>query len=88
MNEMHLLKLIDEIETICLLDFRSREFQIDYSYKIRRLLSSATYRLSKVGMLANEANFIKTIKSRSSRIDYLVDLLPKLYELERGIVAC
>ena len=88
MNEMHLLKLIDEIETICLLDFRSREFQIDYSFKIRRLLSSATYRLSKVGMLATEANFIKTIKSRSSRIDYLVDLLPKLYELERGIVAC
>lgn len=88
MNEMHLLKLIDEIETICLLDFRSREFQIDYSFKIRRLLSSATYRLSKVGILANEANFIKTIKSRSSRIDYLVDLLPKLYELERGIVAC
>ena len=88
MNEMHLLKLIDEIETICLLDFRSREFQIDNSFKIRRLLSSATYRLSKVGMLADEANFIKTIKSRSSRIDYLVDLLPKLYELERGIVAC
>ena len=88
MNEMHLLKLIDEIETICLLDFRSREFLIDYSSKIRRLLSSATYRLSKVGMLSNEANFIKTIKSRSGRIDYLVDLLPKLYELERGIVAC
>ena len=88
MNEMHLLKLIDEIETICLLDFRSREFQIDYSYKIRRLLSSATYRLSKVGMLANEANFVKTIKSRSGRIDYLIDLLPRLYELERGIVAC
>ena len=88
MNEMHLLKLIDEIETICLLDFRSREFQIDYSAKIRRLLSSATYRLSKVGVLSNEANFVKTIKSRSSRIDYLVDLLPKLYELERGIVAC
>lgn len=88
MNEMHLLKLIDEIETICLLDFRSREFQIDYSYKIRRLLSSATYRLSKVGVLSNEANFVKTIKSRSSRIDYLVDLLPKLYELERGIVTC
>ena len=88
MNEMHLLKLIDEIETICLIDFRSREFLIDYSSKIRRLLSSATYRLSKVGMLSNEANFIKTIKSRSGRIDYLVDLLPKLYELERGIVAC
>ena len=88
MNEMHLLKLIDEIETICLLDFRSREFQIDYSYKIRRLLSSATYRLSKVGVLSNESNFVKTIKSRSSRIDYLVDLLPKLYELERGIVTC
>ena len=88
MNEMHLLKLIDEIETICLFDFRSREFQIDYSYKIRRLLSSATYRLSKVGILANEANFIKTIKSRSGRIDYLVDLLPRLYELERGIVSC
>ena len=88
MNEMHLIKLIDEIETICLYDFRSRELQIDYSYKIRRSLSSATYRLSKVGMLVNEANFIKTIKSRSGRIDYLVDLLPKLYELERGIVAC
>lgn len=88
MNEMHLLKLIDEIETICLLDFRSRELQIDYSAKIRRLLSSATYRLSKVGVLSNEANFVKTIKSRSGRIDYLVDLLPKLYELERGIVAC
>lgn len=88
MNEMHLLRLIDEIETICLLDFRSRELQIDYSAKIRRLLSSATYRLSKVGVLSNEANFVKTIKSRSSRIDYLVDLLPKLYELERGIVAC
>lgn len=88
MNEMHLLKLIDEIETICLIDFRSRELQIDYSAKIRRLLSSATYRLSKVGVLSNEANFIKTIKSRSSRIDYLIDLLPKLYELERGIVAC
>lgn len=88
MNEMHLLKLIDEIETICLLDFRSRELQIDYSAKIRRLLSSATYRLSKVGVLSNEANFVKTIKSRSSRIDYLVDLLPRLYELERGIVAC
>ena len=87
MNEMHLLRLIDEIETICLLDFRSRELQIDYSAKIRRLLSSATYRLSKVGVLSNEANFVKTIKSRSSRIDYLVDLLPKLYELERGIVA-
>lgn len=88
MNEMHLLKLIDEIETICLHDFRSREFQTDHSAKIRRLLSSATYRLSKVGILANEANFIKTIKSRSGRINYLVDLLPKLYELERGIVAC
>lgn len=88
MNEMHLLRLIDEIETICLLDFRSRELQIDYSAKIRRLLSSAMYRLSKVGVLSNEANFVKTIKSRSSRIDYLVDLLPKLYELERGIVAC
>lgn len=88
MNEMHLAKLIREIEMICLLDFRSIEFQIDYSAKIRRLLSSATYRLSKVGVLSNEANFVKTIKSRSSRIDYLVDLLPKLYELERGIVAC
>ena len=88
MNTMHLIKLIHEIETICLLDFRSREFQIDYSSKIRRLLSSAMYRLSKVGIFANEAAQIKSIKSRSGRIDYLVDLLPKLYELERGIVAC
>ena len=85
MNTMHLIKLIHEIETICLLD---RELQIDYSSKIRRLLSSAMYRLSKVGIFANEAAQIKSIKSRSGRIDYLVDLLPKLYELERGIVAC
>lgn len=88
MNEMHLLKLIDEIEMICLLDFRSKEFQIDYSYKIRRLLSSATYRLSKVGIFANEAAQIKSIKSRCGRIDYLVDLLQKLYLLEGGIVSC
>ena len=88
MNEMHLLKLINEIETICLLDFRSREFQTDHSTEIKRLLSSATYRLSKVGVLDNEFNFIKTIKSRERRIDYLVDLLPKLYLLEGGIVSC
>ena len=88
MNTKHLIKLIREIELICLYDFRSKELNLDYSAKIRRLLSSATYRLSKVGVLSNEANFVKTIKSRSSRIDYLVDLLPKLYELERGIVAC
>lgn len=88
MNEMHLLKLIDEIEMICLLDFRSKELQIDYSSKIRRLLSSATYRLSKVGIFANEAAQIKSIESRSGRIDYLVDLLPKLYLLEGGIVSC
>lgn len=88
MNTMHLIKLIREIELICLYDFRSKELNLDYTSTIRRLLSSATYRLSKVGVLSNEANFVKTIKSRSSRIDYLVDLLPKLYELERGIVAC
>lgn len=88
MNEMHLLKLINEIETICLLDFRSREFQTDHSTEIKRLLSSATYRLSKVGIFANEAAKIKSIKSRRGRIDYLVDLLPKLYLLEGGIVSC
>lgn len=85
MNEMHLLKLIDEIETICLLDFRSKEFLIDYSSKIRRLLSSATYRLSKVEIFSNEADQIKSLKSRNSRIDYLVNLLPRLYELEGEI---
>lgn len=81
MNEMHLAKLIREIEMICLLDFRSIEFQIDHSYKIRKLLSSATYRLSNVGILSNEAAQIKSLKSRNSRIDYLVNLLPRLYEL-------
>lgn len=86
MNEMHLLKLIDEIEMLCLLDFRSKEFLIDYSSKIRRLLSSATYRLSKVRILANEAAQIKSIKSRLSRIDYLVDLLPRLYALEGELI--
>lgn len=86
MNEMHLIKLIDEIETICLLDFRSREFQIDYSYKIRRMLSSATYRLSKVRIFANEAAQIKSIKSRIGRIDYLVNLLPRLYDLEGELI--
>lgn len=86
MNEMHLLKLIDEIEMLCLLDFRSKEFLIDYSSKIRRLLSSATYRLSKVGILANEAAQIKSIKSRLSRIDYLVNLLPRLYALEGELI--
>ena len=85
MNEMHLAKLIREIEMICLLDFRSIEFQIDYSYKIRKLLSSATYRLSNVGIFSNEAAQIKSIKSRNSRIDYLVNLLPRLYELEGEI---
>lgn len=85
MNEMHLAKLIHEIEMICLLDFRSIEFQIDRSYEIRKLLSSATYRLSKAGILANEAAQIKSIKSRNSRIDYLVNLLPRLYELEGEI---
>lgn len=85
MNEMHLAKLIYEIEMICLLDFRSIEFQIDHSYEIRKLLSSATYRLSKVGILANEAAQIKSIKSCLSRIDYLVNLLPRLYELEGEI---
>lgn len=87
MNEMHLAKLIDEIEMLCLLDFRSKEFLIDYSYKIRKLLSSATYRLSNVGILSNEAAQIKSIKSRNSRIDYLVNLLPRLYELEGEIFA-
>lgn len=86
MNEMHLLKLIDEIEMLCLLDFRSIEFQIDHSYEIRKLLSSATYRLSKAGILANEAAQIKSIKSRNSRIDYLVNLLPRLYALEGGLI--
>lgn len=86
MNEMHLAKLIREIEMICLLDFRSKEFLIDYSSKIRRLLSSATYRLSKVRILANEAAQIKSIKSRLSRIDYLVDLLPRLYALEGELI--
>lgn len=86
MNEMHLLKLIDEIEMLCLLDFRSKEFLIDHSSKIRRLLSSATYRLSKVRILANEAAQIKSIKSRLSRIDYLVDLLPRLYALEGELI--
>lgn len=86
MNEMHLLKLIDEIEMLCLLDFRSKEFLIDYSSKIRRLLSSATYRLSKVGILANEAAQIKSIKSRLRRIDYLVNLLPRLYALEGELI--
>ena len=85
MNEMHLAKLIREIEMICLLDFRSIEFQIDYSYKIRKLLSSATYRLSNVGIFSNEAAQIKSLKSRNSRIDYLVNLLPRLYELEGEI---
>lgn len=86
MNEMHLAKLIHEIEMICLLDFRSIEFQIDHSYEIRKLLSSATYRLSKVGILANEAAQIKSIKSRLSRIDYLVNLLPRLYALEGELI--
>lgn len=86
MNEMHLLKLIDEIEMLCLLDFRSIEFQIDHSYEIRKLLSSATYRLSKVRILANEAAQIKSIKSRLSRIDYLVNLLPRLYALEGELI--
>lgn len=86
MNEMHLAKLIYEIEMICLLDFRSIEFQIDHSYEIRKLLSSATYRLSKVGILANEAAQIKSIKSRLSRIDYLVNLLPRLYALEGELI--
>lgn len=86
MNETHLAKLIYEIEMICLLDFRSKEFLIDYSSKIRRLLSSATYRLSKVGILANEAAQIKSIKSRLSRIDYLVNLLPRLYALEGELI--
>lgn len=85
MNEMHLAKLIREIEMICLLDFRSIEFQIDHSYKIRKLLSSATYRLSNVGIFSNEAAQIKSLKSRNSRIDYLVNLLPRLYELEGEI---
>lgn len=85
MNEMHLAKLIREIEMICLLDFRSIEFQIDHSHKIRKLLSSATYRLSNVGIFSNEAAQIKSIKSRNSRIDYLVNLLPRLYELEGEI---
>ena len=85
MTEMHLLKLIDEIEMLCLLDFRSIEFQIDRSYEIRKLLSSATYRLSNVGIFSNEAAQIKSIKSRNSRIDYLVNLLPRLYELEGEI---
>lgn len=85
MNEMHLAKLIREIEMICLLDFRSIEFQIDHSYKIRKLLFSATYRLSNVGIFSNEAAQIKSIKSRNSRIDYLVNLLPRLYELEGEI---
>lgn len=86
MNEMHLLKLIDEIEMLCLLDFRSIEFQIDHSYEIRKLLSSATYRLSKVRILANEAAQIKSLKSRNSRIDYLVNLLPRLYALEGELI--
>lgn len=86
MNEMHLAKLINEIEMICLLDFRSIEFQINHSYEIRKLLSSATYRLSKVGILANEAAQIKSIKSRNSRIDYLVNLLPRLYALEGELI--
>ena len=85
MNEMHLLKLIDEIETICLLDFRSKEFLIDRSYEIRRLLSFATFRLSKIRTFSNEAAQIKLLKSRNSRIDYLVNLLPRLYELEGEI---
>ena len=85
MNEMHLAKLIYEIEMICLLDFRSIEFQIDHSYEIRKLLSSATYRLSNVGIFSNEAAQIKSLKSRNSRIDYLVNLLPRLYELEGEI---
>ena len=88
MNEMHLVKLIRVIEMICLLDFRSKEFQIDYSLEIRRLVSSATYRLSNVGSLSREHRFMKTIKSRESRIDYLVDLLPRLYELESRVISC
>lgn len=86
MNEMHLAKLIHEIEMICLLDFRSIEFQIDHSYEIRKLLSSATYRLSNVGIFSNEAAQIKSIKSRLSRIDHLVDLLPRLYALEGELI--
>lgn len=86
MNEMHLAKLIHEIEMICLLDFRSIEFQIDHSYEIRKLLSFATYRLSNVGIFSNEAAQIKSIKSRLSRIDYLVDLLPRLYALEGELI--
>ena len=86
MNEMHLAKLIREIEMICLLDFRSKEFLIDYSYEIRKLLSSATYRLSNVGIFSNEAAQIKSIKSRLSRIDYLVNLLPRLYALEGELI--
>lgn len=86
MNEMHLAKLIHEIEMICLLDFRSIEFQIDHSYEIRKLLSSATYRLSKVGIFANEAAQIKSIKSRIGLIDYLVNLLPRLYDLEGELI--
>ena len=88
MNEMHLAKLIQEIEMLCLLDFRSKEFQIDDSLEIRRLVSSATYRLSNVASLSREHHFMKTIKSRESRIDYLVDLLPKLYELEGRFMSC
>lgn len=87
MNELHLLKLIEEIETICLLDFRSREFQIDHSREIKRLLSSATYRLSNVRIFAKEAAQIKSIKSKIGRIDYLVSLLPRLYELEGEIIS-
>lgn len=86
MNEMHLAKLIREIEMICLLDFRSKEFLIDYSYEIRKLLSSATYRLSNVGIFSNEAAQIKSLKSRNSRIDYLVNLLPRLYALEGELI--
>lgn len=86
MNEMHLAKLIREIEMLCLLDFRSIEFQIDHFYEIRRLLSSATYRLSNVGIFSNEAAQIKSIKSRIGRIDYLVNLLPRLYALEGELI--
>lgn len=86
MNEMHLAKLIHEIEMICLLDFRSIEFQIDHSHEIRRLLSSATYRLSNVRIFSNEAAQIKSLKSRLGRIDYLVNLLPRLYELEGKLI--
>lgn len=88
MNTKHLANLIREIELICLYDFRSKELNLDYTSTIRRLLSSATYRLSKVGVFANEVDRVKSIKTRSGRIDFLVDLLPRLYALEGENLTC